>query len=199
MQSCGNRRPTHGRWSYAERLDSWIEMAGDLTARQPRATAVRSFRKRPLHGEHRDENNNRRKIHRRWRLPIMRIGIRARGAGSVNGTAETSIRVWGRVRLRDHRCDGPDLEQPAEVHDAHAVATLPTIARSCVISSTANAISRRNACSRPRIWARRHIERRHGSSATNTCGSAASARANTTRCRCPPDNWCGNRENPWAA
>ncbi len=30
-----------------------------------------------------------------------------------------------------------------------------------------------------------------GSSATMSCGSAASARAITTRWRMPPENWCG--------
>ena len=33
----------------------------------------------------------------------------------------------------------------------------------------------------------------NGSSISSIAGSAASARASPTRCRCPPESWCGNR------
>jgi hypothetical protein len=95
MRSCGKMRPTRGQSSIGGPLD-FTDRDGrrlDGPAR-PRATAARSSRKRPWRGASRMKVTTRRQIHRRRRLPDHQDRIRARAApGSVNGTAETSIRV----------------------------------------------------------------------------------------------------------
>ena len=42
-------------------------------------------------------------------------------------------------------------------------------------------------CSRRSFWS----SAASGSSSSSTCGRSTSERATATRCRCPPESWCG--------
>ena len=129
-----------------------------------RATRARSSRNAASHWGSAGESSSRSaRLTGDGGSPTIRTGTRARAApGSVNGTAETSIRVYGCARLRDHRRDRPDLEQPAEVHDADAVGHLADdreIVRDQQHRQSHLAAQRLQQAENLR--ARRHVERGH--------------------------------------
>ena len=71
-------------------------------------------------------------------------------------------------------------------------ASSATTPRSCVISTTDEPVSRRSVRIRSRIWAWIVTSSAVvGSSAISTRGLHESAIAIITRCRMPPENWCG--------
>ncbi len=67
-----------------------------------------------------------------------------------------------------------------------------TTPRLCVMNTIAMPVSRCRSCSSCRIWACTVTSSAVvGSSAISTAGSQASAMAIITRCRMPPERWCG--------
>ncbi len=111
---------------------------------------------------------------------------------SSRGTAAIRARVYSSVGRPSTSAVGPDSTTRPRRSTTTRSVTAAMVPMSCVISTTP---TRRSSTSRrisARIcWRMAASSAVVGSSAMTSSGSVHSASAITTRCRMPPENWCG--------
>ena len=133
-----------------------------------------------------------RQADRARRVADDRGGRRGAARNELRDRAEQALRV--RVpRVREQLVGRRGLDDPAEVHDRHAVADVPDdghVVRDRAAPS-ARASARSSSSRLSTVACTETSSAETGSSATSTSGSSASARAMLTRWRWPPENCRG--------
>ena len=139
----------------------------------------------------------------RPRAPTPRTATRPRMAsgrsspalrGRTRARASSSRDIGRRGRRHAASSGGASCAMRPACITATRSASRDASCRSWVTSSAAMPVSARNVTNIG--WRSLRViasSAPKGSSSSTMRGAAASARANATRCRCPPDSWCGQR------